>query len=187
MGTDSHPAPLPLRECKVRASLLLKELCGADAARARRAAERLRALPVFARLSPEEVVARGESMRHKHALAVIAHEQGFPSWEALKAARDEETPPRLNIEAFFARGSSAFLNRWFSTYDQALAAHRTGGGFLFPFRKQFFVCDEEFIRALGADPSDPDWEGMGRNWVAPLDTAARDRLERKLIDLGYAS
>jgi hypothetical protein len=186
MGTASPPVALPLRECKVRASLLLKELCGADAARARRAAERLRTLPAFASLSPEEVVARGESVRHKHALAVIAREQGFPSWEALKAVRDEETPPRLSIEAFFTRASSGFLNRWFSTYDEALAAQRTSGGFLFPFRKQFFLCEEDFVRALGVDPSDPDWERMGRNWVAPQDTAARERLERKLITLGYA-
>jgi hypothetical protein len=37
------------------------------------------------------------------------------------------------------------------------------------------------------DLADPDWERLGRNWVEPLDPAARARLEQKLIALGYSS
>jgi hypothetical protein len=37
------------------------------------------------------------------------------------------------------------------------------------------------------DASDPDWARIGFDWAAPLDEAARVRLEQKLIALGFAS
>jgi hypothetical protein len=184
MGTDSRAAtPLPLRECKVRAALLLKALDSSDSLRATRAAERLRALPAFARLSPGELLARKDSVRHKHALAVIAHEQGYASWVELKSAHGEDTPPRADFESFFARGSSAFLNRWFPSYAEARASLRERGGYLFPYRKQFFICEAGFLQAHGVDTADPDWERIGRDWVEPLDPAAHARLEQKLLAL----
>ena len=61
----------------------------------------------------------------------------------------------------------------------------TQGGFLFPYRNQFFICEWGFVVALGLDPADPDWERIGRDWVRPRDEVARDRLEAKLIALGY--
>ncbi len=188
MGTDSPAAPrLTLRECKIRASLLLKELLADDVPRSNRAAERLRVLPSFARLAPDEVLARKASVRHKHALAVIAHEQGHASWVLLKQALGAEAQPRLDTEAFFAATRGILLNRWFASYAEALASLRREGGYLFPFREQFFITEPAFIAALGVDPADPDWARMGFNWVEPLDAAARARLEQKLLALGYAS
>jgi len=188
MGTVSHAAPpVTLHECKVRASILLKELHSSDTSRATRAAERLRVLPSFSGLSPAELLARRDSVRRKHALAVIAREQGHGSWVELKQALGEEEVPRLDTEAFFTRSVSPFLNRWCSSYEEALASLQAGGGYLFPFREQFFVCDAGFLRALGVDLADPDWERIGRNWVEPLDPAAHARLEQKLIALGFKS
>ncbi len=188
MGTDVRTfAPLSLRECKVRASLLLKGLGSSDVSRAARAAERLCALPAFARLSPGELISRRETVRRKHALAVIAQEQGYSSWVELKHARGEEEPLRFDAEAFFSRRAGAFLNRWFASYPEALESLQTMGGYLFPFREQFFITEAGFLSALGVDASDPDWERMGFNWVEPRDVAARERLELKLIALGYVS
>lgn len=186
MGTVSRAAPpVTLHECKVRASILLKELHSSDASRATRAAERLRALPSFASLAPGELLSRKDSVRRKHALAVIAREQGYDSWVELKQALGEDAPPRVDTEAFFTRSVSPFLNRWFTSYEEALASLQGAGGYLFPFRDQFFVCDAGFLRALGLEPADPDWERIGRNWVEPLDLAAHARLEQKLIALGF--
>ncbi|ADO69727.1 hypothetical protein [Stigmatella aurantiaca] len=185
-----HPrgvSPLSLRECKVRASFLLKDLLSSDTARSARAVERLRALPAFASLTPAEVLARRESVRRKHALALIAHEQGHASWAELRQVLGEKAPAQLDTEAFFLKNRGAFLNRWFGTYAEALASLREKGGYLFPFREQFFICEAGFLRALGMDGQDPDWERMGFNWVEPLEPSARDRLEQKLIALGYAS
>jgi hypothetical protein len=73
----------------------------------------------------------------------------------------------------------AFLNRWFSSYEDARASLETDGGFLLPFEDQFFVTTAEAIRELGLDPSDPDWERIGWDWVHPLERDAWNRLIRK--------
>jgi len=188
MGTVSRAAaPVTLHECKVRASLLLKALHSADSSRATKAAERLRTLPPFAGLSSAELLARRDSVRRKHALAVIAREQGHGSWAELKQALGEEEGPRFDPEAFFSRPMSPYLNRWCSSYEEALASLQAAGGYLFPFRAQFFVCEAAFLGALGVDVADPDWERIGRDWVKPLDLAAHARLEQKLIALGFMS
>jgi hypothetical protein len=80
MGTGSRTSRrLTLRECRIRASLLLKGLRAEDTSRALQAAGRLRALPDFAQLSPSELLARKDSVQRKHALAAIAREQGHAS------------------------------------------------------------------------------------------------------------
>ena len=184
MTTAPPTDPLPLRECKIRASLLLKGLLGDDPSRATRAAQRLCTLPVYAGLTPEALLARKEQVSHKHALAVIAREQGHASWRELKHARDT-APRHFDPEAFFTRNASAELKHWFASYAQARDALLAHGGWLFPFRRQFFICERTFLRALGVDATDPDWQRIGFNWVEPADSAARARLESKLIALGY--
>ncbi|WP_244237137.1 hypothetical protein [Corallococcus llansteffanensis] len=185
MGTGST-STVTLHECKVRASLLLKDLDSPDTTRATRAAERMRALPFFAGLSLGEVLARRDTVRHKHGLAVIAREAGHATWTQLKQAlSDAAPPPALDTGGFFQKQQGVFLNRWFATYDEAAASFAAQGGFLFPFRHQCFVCEADFLQALGIDTADPDWERMGRDWVRPRDSAARARLEVKLVALGY--
>ncbi|MCP3135759.1 GIY-YIG nuclease family protein [Pyxidicoccus xibeiensis] len=184
MGTV---APLSFQECKVRASLLLKELCSQDAARSRRAAERLLTLPVFASLSPAELLSRRDSVQRKHVLALIAREQGFASWVDLKAAREAEAASSVDFEALLSRVGGVFLNRWFNTYDEALASLRREGGYLVPFRQQFFVCGPDVLTALGVDLADPDWALAGPDWLAPKNGAAHDRLASRLTRLAEAS
>ena len=186
-AVPSSALALPLSECRIRASLLLKSLRSPEVPRATRAAERLRALPVFAAASAEGLRADPERVRLKHALDCIAREQGHGSWRELKHAR-ESTPPRFAPEAFFERQGSAFLQRWFSTHAEAQGCLRAeGGGVLFPFRHQFFIGGPDFLRALGVDLADPDWARVGPDWTRPEDGEARARLEQKLIALGYAS
>jgi hypothetical protein len=73
----------------------------------------------------------------------------------------------------------AFLNRWFTTYDQARAALESEGGYLLPYKNQFFITEAGAIRELGLDPEDPDWELIGWDWVRPNDRAAWQRLQHK--------
>ena len=80
---------------------------------------------------------------------------------------------------------AAFLNRWFARYGEARALLEAEGGYLFPFRRQFFICEAGFLEARGIDPTHPDWDRIGRDWVRPRDETVRDRLERKLVALGY--
>lgn len=72
-----------------------------------------------------------------------------------------------------------FLNQWFADYDAARAALDSGGGFLFPYQKHFFVCKPEVVIALGMDPADSDWEKIGNDCARPNDTEAFQRLAQK--------
>jgi hypothetical protein len=161
-----------IEEYRIRANRLLKALRGPDAIAARRAEDRLRQLPQVAGLSREQI-------KLKHALAIVAREAGFNGWPELKAAieqRSEFDPARL-----LDRPTGGFINLWYRTYEEARAmlACETRR-YLFPYRAQFVVCEAGLIEAAGVDPSDLDWDRMGRDWVKPTDEAARGRLARRL-------
>jgi hypothetical protein len=178
-------AALTLDECKIRASLLLKDLRCDERPRAVRAAQRFRALPGCASDEPEALIERRDSIQLKHALAAIAAELGYPTWTDCKRRLEVPARLRLDTERFFKVSGCGFLNRWFARYDEARASLESQGGYLFPYRHQFFICETGLLAELGVDPADPDWERIGRDWVRPHDGQARDRLERSLVALGY--
>jgi len=166
-----------LRECKIRASLLLKALRSDDERRAIAAAERIRALPMFARLDAARIVAWRDDVRRKHALATIAVEHGFDSWNALRDACAPDSSG-ATMEWMFDAGA-VFLNHWCSTYQEAAAIHAEAGGFLFSYGRQFVVCAAELLLSRGVDAYDPDWNLIGRDAARPTDPAAFDRLMRR--------
>ena len=65
------------------------------------------------------------------------------------------------------------------SYPSAKIEQRTSGGFFLSYKKQFFVCEESYIKALGMDPNDPDWHAIERDWVKPGSQKAFHRLNRK--------
>jgi hypothetical protein len=73
----------------------------------------------------------------------------------------------------------AIVNRWFKTYGGARASLLKEGGYLFPYKDQYFVTLREGVRELGLDPDDPDWERIGWDWVRPKDAEAWGRLKEK--------
>lgn len=87
--------------------------------------------------------------------------------------------PQLESVPMYVTSMSVMLNHWFNDYAEARAWLDAEGGFLLPYRHQFFVTTAEAIRLLGLDPADPDWDRIGRDWVRPLDAAAHERLEMK--------
>jgi hypothetical protein len=76
-------------------------------------------------------------------------------------------------------GMAVFLNHWHSDYAQARAQLDAEGGFLLPYRAQYFIVGGEAIRELGLDPDDPDWSRIGWDWVRPADRSAWERLRAK--------
>ena len=72
-----------------------------------------------------------------------------------------------------------FLNRWFADYAQARQSLDQDGGFLLPYEKHFFICQTDVISALGLDPDDPDWQGIGHDAAQPRDAQAFERLRQK--------
>lgn len=161
-----HPS-YSIKECKILASLLLKSLRSTDPDAAMKAAKRFKRLPEFHDMSLEEILAI--EIKRKHALAVIAFEKGFPSWADLKC----QLP--------FIKGG--FLNFWFANYAEAKAKQQADGGYLLPYQKQFFVCDEAYIANLGFDAADPDWKKIGFDWARPASQEAWKRLYRKWMKI----
>jgi hypothetical protein len=149
-----------IEEFKIRASILIKELrAGSAAAEARIQAVRR----------------AGERWKRKDALAVIAREAGFPSWTSLKARYSLGNA--ADTELLFSRpGTGAFLNRWFRSYAEAKSSLASEGGYLFPYRNQYFVCEDGFVDGLNLEAAPEDWEKIGRNWIEPLDREAWARL-----------
>ena len=86
------------------------------------------------------------------------------------------TQPENETTRMYVPQMAALLNRWFTTYEAARASLEAEGGYLFPYRNQFFVTLPEGVRELGLDPEDPDWERIGYDWVRPRDRAAWARL-----------
>jgi len=72
-----------------------------------------------------------------------------------------------------------FLNRWYSTYEDARQARDSHGGFLLPYQNHFFVCQADVIQALGLDPEDPDWEKINWDAARPAESEALNRLRER--------
>ncbi|HYY55956.1 MAG TPA: hypothetical protein VE842_01425 [Pyrinomonadaceae bacterium] len=183
-GQSTPSSLLPVSEYRTQARRLLNQLRSDSTEAATAAAERFRLLRSLSTTPAREILLARDRLRLKQALAVVALEHGHESWRALKQSAEaserapvaSSTPPgRL----MYCRALDVLLNRWFASYEEARASLEQQGGFLLPFDRQFFVCEEEGIRALGLDPEDPDWERIGRDWVKPLDGEAWLRLRKK--------
>jgi len=152
-----------LKECKIKASILLKSLYSADDNIANKAAKKFKKIAEFSQYSVAEI--RTKDIKRKHALAVIALEKGFDSWTDLKS------------QIHFIIGG--FLNKWFATYEEAKAEQKIAGGFLLPYKHQFFICEATYIKQLGLNPNDPDWKLINKDWAKPTNKQAWQRLYKK--------
>ena len=148
-------AYLTLDECKTQASILLKSLYTEDEPTKQAALKRFARCPESTNLSPDH-------LKRKHALAVIAFENDFGSWATLK------------LQISLIKGG--FLNHWFSDYDEAKAYQKMHGGFLLPYKKQFFICEAAYIAALGLNPNDPNWAVINYDGTNPENTKIFRRL-----------
>lgn len=169
MNKSSH-RPFCVQEGKIQASLLLKSLHSGDQEISKQAARRFQRLPEFKEFSLEEIVQI--DIKRKIALAVIAMEKGFKSWTELKC----QIP--------FIKGG--FLNQWFADYTQAKSYLLSNGGFLLPYKNQFFICDNDYIENLGIDPTNSDWTLIGYDWANPADNVAWKRLYREWMEIQEA-
>ncbi len=149
-----------VEEYKIQASILLKSLRGSDS---KKAAKRFKRLPEFADLSIEDILQK--DIKHKQALLLIAVENGFNTWLDLK------------IQVNFIVGG--YLNSWFPNYAEAKSHQKSAGGFLLPYKNQFFICNANYIKQIGFEPEDPDWKLIGYDWVVPDNKNAWQRLYKK--------
>src|SRR5262249_8075418 len=135
-------------------------------------------LPAFAAVPLEALIAEPDRVHRAHCQQVVALEHGFPAWGALLQA----SLPLVACVTMHVPRMSAWLNQWFAHYGEAKAALDREGGYLLPFRNQFFVTSRDAVRELGLDPDDPDWARIGHDWVRPRDPEAHLRLCRARLD-----
>jgi hypothetical protein len=134
---------------------------------------RLDSLKIKAKLLQKAKQRAGQPIALKDAYAILAKAAGYPSWRDMKATLEEH-------EALRPPKASALWNVWYASYDEAKRHVLEHGGFLLPYQKQFFVCDEHYVQSLGLELDDPDLEKVGADWVEPEDPAAWGRLKAKL-------
>jgi hypothetical protein len=84
---------------------------------------------------------------------------------------------------WYAPTMDVFLNRWFANYEEARQSLMSEGGYLFPYRRQFFVCEAEAVRSMVLEPDDPDWERINWDGARPADAEAYERLYRKRAEV----
>jgi hypothetical protein len=173
----------PVRELKIRADLLQARLASGDAD----ALVRLRALPEMRRADDRALSAMAKTLQRKHCLAVVARQCGFSSWSHACRVLTGDPGETDFGTLLYNDGAGAFLNHWFTIYDEARAvldAETQRGGprpYLLAFRRHLFVATSDFVGTLGLDPQDSDWQAIGWDWAHPKDRSARGRLYQKRL------
>ncbi|HTD03437.1 hypothetical protein [Undibacterium sp.] len=163
----------PVTELKTRARLLLNALESVQpeaAARAQRISKKRR-WPV------------PEAWQLRHCLNIVAAEAGFTHWDHARVVLGGEAHPGDDMGDFWCEAESAvFLNHWFADYRLALECLQgESRRFLLPYRRQFVVTGEHYLRHIGLDPDEVAWTEIGRNLVTGYASAAWLRLSEQRL------
>ena len=126
--------------------------------------------------------ARREGVAGTLRLADCLHEAaravGFAHWEHARHVLAGQARAGDDWGDFWhAPRTGILLHQWFAHYGEAVAvleADRTA--YLLPYRRQCFIVQEPFIRALGVDPDDAHWSALRHDLVAGLGTPAGQAL-----------
>ena len=114
-------------------------------------------LKIKAKLLQKAKKSKGENIALKDAFKIIAKSAGYETWKDLKDSyefADLINPPKW----------SAQWKKWFSTKEEALKFQKEGE-YILPYRKQFFVCDEDYLERLEIDPKSSDFISLGCDWT----------------------
>ena len=125
------------------------------------------------RLNGARRAGEGADMRLRDCLHDVARAVGFSQWEHARRVLGGAAVAGEDMGSFWhAPRCNTLLNGWYADAQVAAAAHANSNGFLLPYRRQFVVVQDEFIRELGLDPRDPHWAEAGRNVVAAYGSLA---------------
>ena len=163
-----------IEELKTRADLVLAQAKKGDAD----VLARLNQLPPLRALSVRE---RSQAVKRKHALWLVAREFGFQTWNQAKAVLSGEEGDHDFGTLLYPKQCFAYLNHWYANHGEASKCRELQGGFLLVYKRQYLVVEAQYIRSLGLDPDDPDWNLMGRDWAQPKDLMARGRMYARLV------
>ena len=126
-------------------------------------------LKTRARLRLHAARAAGKRLRLRDCLKLVAKEAGFTNWDHARRVLNGEASPGEDMGTFwYAPRCAGLLNQWFATYEEARAALEATPRrcFLLPYRRQFMVVEDDFIRELGLDPENREWAAVDHDAVA---------------------
>lgn len=105
------------------------------------------------------------ALKRRHVLARLAVALGCRGWPHLKAVL--EGTPVVDKGRIMYRESAGYWNVWSASYEEAKRIRAEHGGFLLPFRRQFFVAEASYVRWMGGEPDAEEWSAIERDWVHP--------------------
>ncbi len=132
-------------------------------------------LKVRARLQLNAVkkAGEGDAPRLRDCLHDAARAAGFLHWEHARRVLDGLAAPGDDMGSFWhAPRCNVLLNHWYADLGRAREARAKSGGFLLPYRRQFVVARDEYIRELALEPADEAWSALGRDLVSGYGSTA---------------
>ncbi|CAN5408993.1 hypothetical protein BH11PSE9_BH11PSE9_21330 [soil metagenome] len=111
----------------------------------------------------------------RHCLALAAREVGFGSWDQARRVLSGRATAGDDMGGFWhVPRCNGLLSHWFASYGDAqaslaAASHRA----LLPYRHQFVVVDDHYLRELGLSITGAG-DGAGERTVTDLSSAWQD-------------
>jgi hypothetical protein len=114
----------------------------------------------------------------RDCLNAVAREVGFTGWEHGRRVLGGQAAGNEDMGSFWhAPACHSLLNLWFARHGDAVAAMAvTRGTYLLPYRRQFMVVRDDFIREIGLGPADPAWSGVQRDLAQAYGSEAWEAL-----------
>lgn len=136
-------------------------------------------LKTRARLRLNAAKAAGAEPRLRDCLNAVSKEAGFDDYAHARRVLNGEARPGDDFGTFwYAPRCAGLLNQWFATYEEARGALRATPRpekrrlFLLPYKRQFMVVEDDFIRELGLQPEDTVWTTAGHDLIQAYGSAA---------------
>ncbi len=135
---------------------------------------RIESLKTRAKLLQKSKQKNGQDLKLKEALNKVAQLSGFDNWRDLKQTLE------VNDVLLSTHHAGPQTVPWFKSYEEAKAFRDKTNGILVPYQKDFFVADEDYLKALNLDSQDTDLLKTGRNWAEPKDDQAWQSLLKRI-------
>lgn len=128
-------------------------------------------------------------LRLRDCLNGVACEVGFAHWEHARKVLGGEAGAGEDMGTFWhAPRTGILLNLWFARYEEARVALTADvTAFLLPYRRQFFLVQDHFVRELGVDVEDAAWDVMGHDLVRGYGGAAWEVLAMQRLKAARSS
>jgi|GEM_PF-4226683 len=128
-----------------------------------------------------------EDLKLKHCLKLVAQQLGFVNWQEAQDILSGDTTPRevSNMGTYFyPAGCGAFINEWFSDYQQAklVLAKQPSSKWLLPYKHQFVIVGADYINVFKLDQKLMHlWSEIEHDMVSSYGTPMWDQLSCAVI------